>query len=653
MSTRPPSPAPATHRDLASLDASQLSVLGLLLLGNDPDEIVVAAVLGIEPDAARSVIEVLRADGFVDDRDTLVEPHRRRLAGVLGENRVHALARRLLTHHVAAGTLTLPVARAVAKTGVRSSELSEFLCSRAELADPAEAVSLYGDAERVGRLDDAAVLGYAEACALSGDLDTAVGLADSVLERSASVSDADLAAAVRVSAAGAAYCGMIDRSAELYAWLGPSRVGSDASVAASVLVVAGRLDEAQSVLAASAGAPPTATTAGAALVATGLVHSVTGSANAALNSLTRALSLPGRAARPRVLPDSPAAITALAALHCGELAHAEAVLARARESDRPGSVTANRHHLLTAWTSMVRGDLPSAQARLDSLDVDTMHQRDLLFVHGLRVGLARRTGDNAALLQAWAGAQGVLAEYSVDLLSLLPLGELWLTSIRVGEAARITHLVENAQSLVRTLGEPAMWASALHWYGVQASILAECPADLIPHARALGEASKVSAYAAGLAGAGRAWLRVLQGDIDVAAVEDAARTLDRIGLPWDGARLAGEAALRASDTRVATALLQVARALRQPAATATGAEPATVAGPSAPGTLTDREAEVAELLVQGLTYREIGSRLYISAKTIEHHVARIRRRLGAESRSELLSMLRAMGHGTTSDTARS
>jgi DNA-binding CsgD family transcriptional regulator len=104
---------------------------------------------------------------------------------------------------------------------------------------------------------------------------------------------------------------------------------------------------------------------------------------------------------------------------------------------------------------------------------------------------------------------------------------------------------------------------------------------------------------------------------------------------------------------VATALLQVARALRQPAATATGAEPATVAGPSAPGTLTDREAEVAELLVQGLTYREIGSRLYISAKTIEHHVARIRRRLGAESRSELLSMLRAMGHGTTSDTARS
>ena len=47
---------------------------------------------------------------------------------------------------------------------------------------------------------------------------------------------------------------------------------------------------------------------------------------------------------------------------------------------------------------------------------------------------------------------------------------------------------------------------------------------------------------------------------------------------------------------------------------------------------------------------DVGSRLYISAKTIEHHVARIRRRLGAGSRSELLSMLRAMGHGYSADS---
>ncbi|WP_043659240.1 helix-turn-helix domain-containing protein, partial [Nocardia thailandica] len=65
-----------------------------------------------------------------------------------------------------------------------------------------------------------------------------------------------------------------------------------------------------------------------------------------------------------------------------------------------------------------------------------------------------------------------------------------------------------------------------------------------------------------------------------------------------------------------------------------------------PRMLSEREREVAELMLLGLTYREIGARLYISAKTVEHHVARIRRRIGARSRSELLSMLRAMGHGS-------
>ena len=58
--------------------------------------------------------------------------------------------------------------------------------------------------------------------------------------------------------------------------------------------------------------------------------------------------------------------------------------------------------------------------------------------------------------------------------------------------------------------------------------------------------------------------------------------------------------------------------------------------------LSEREREVAELLLLGMPYRDIGAQLFISAKTVEHHVARIRRRLGAESRSEMLSMLRTM-----------
>jgi DNA-binding CsgD family transcriptional regulator len=43
-----------------------------------------------------------------------------------------------------------------------------------------------------------------------------------------------------------------------------------------------------------------------------------------------------------------------------------------------------------------------------------------------------------------------------------------------------------------------------------------------------------------------------------------------------------------------------------------------------------------------MTYKQIGERLFISAKTVEHHVARIRQRLGSASRRELLARLRSL-----------
>jgi DNA-binding CsgD family transcriptional regulator len=56
--------------------------------------------------------------------------------------------------------------------------------------------------------------------------------------------------------------------------------------------------------------------------------------------------------------------------------------------------------------------------------------------------------------------------------------------------------------------------------------------------------------------------------------------------------------------------------------------------------LSEREKEVARLVLEGKTYREIGEAIYISPRTAEHHIARMRRRLGAENRSDLLARLR-------------
>ncbi len=59
-----------------------------------------------------------------------------------------------------------------------------------------------------------------------------------------------------------------------------------------------------------------------------------------------------------------------------------------------------------------------------------------------------------------------------------------------------------------------------------------------------------------------------------------------------------------------------------------------------PQTLTDRENEVLELLVQARTNRQIAKALYISEKTVSVHVSNILAKLGVRSRAEAAALAR-------------
>jgi DNA-binding NarL/FixJ family response regulator len=55
--------------------------------------------------------------------------------------------------------------------------------------------------------------------------------------------------------------------------------------------------------------------------------------------------------------------------------------------------------------------------------------------------------------------------------------------------------------------------------------------------------------------------------------------------------------------------------------------------------LTPQEQAVAQLVARGLTNREVGAELVVSAKTVEHHLSRIYVKLGLRSRTELARAL--------------
>ncbi|MGH3763097.1 helix-turn-helix transcriptional regulator, partial [Actinophytocola sp.] len=256
-------------------------------------------------------------------------------------------------------------------------------------------------------------------------------------------------------------------------------------------------------------------------------------------------------------------------------------------------------------------------------------------------------GDAAALGRAWLQAGEAVLRHPVDLFTFLPLGELTVAAARLRDEGRLATHLDQARTLLAGLGDPPLWATPLWWGGLHAAVVAGRRDAAGEHAEALTTAAARDEQFGTIAAAARCWLDIVDGRIDPDAVEEAARGLHGAGFTWDAARLAGRAATKTTDRAAMVRLLDCARMVQGKPVTArrvsTSDLPAAHAGEMpAEVSLSQRELQVAELVVSGMTYKDVGDRLFISAKTVEHHIARMRQRLGATSRSELLSQLRTL-----------
>lgn len=560
------------------------------------------------------------------------------------------------------------LARDLARQGYKDPRVVDELEQSADDAletDPRLAAELYAEALLAGGDEVPKAARRAQAQAASGDLNAAGRTADRLLAKPGAP---DLRLGVDVAAAVWAQRGMLSRSADTYSWLGPDRLEGSAPLAVVAMIGTGDFAATEEILAAApTSGSPTLLAVALSLTQEGVLRTVGPAPDLALPELIRASDMLNAAGSSIPLPETPGALAALCALHSGEPEVADAVLKAALAAGQGGDACRPRLFLLRAWSSMQQDEADDARLAINEA-LKANHRplapRDGFMLAALEVGLARRGSDVHELVLAWDRAREAMMHVSVDLYSLLPWGELMITAARLRESRRVGHYLDSAWDLLARLGNPLMWSVPLHWAAVQAALLSEDPAGLAPHAAALVRASEHSHLASVLATGGKAWVSVLAGRFEASDVETAARGLAAVGMPWEGARLAGHAAAHADERRDMVKLLACARDIhpqgaapssgasqRQEDARTTSTDQRVVENDGGSGAhdssgLSAREREVGRLILEGKTYREIGEAIYISPRTAEHHVARMRRRLGAENRSELLVRLRlVLGEG--------
>ena len=441
-------------------------VLEAAAAGADPETGHLAAVTGLPVARLVAAMEAARATGHLDGNGRVAPFVRALLLATAPVLRLHQMHRELMAARLDRRGPLLPLARRMLGSGVSGAAavaLFEAAADEALPRSPATAAELYSGAVKAGGSPATTAARRSGAVALAGDLDSALRLADTVLaDPEADVDDRTLATAT--AAAVLAHRGFPDRSSALVATL-PNGHPSGPVWAVPALLAVGDAAGARKALAAAT--PVECRGLGheaGVLVGSALITAVDGDPQRALAGLSRAAVLLEPVAATTLLPDTPAALTALLALQTGEAGVADVALRRAAAGHHGGAGAQLRHLLLHGWVLLMRGRFRAAHEALDrSAGRGRLQPRDELFASALQVALARRSGSAAALTAAWGRARPALLDHPVDLHTLLPLGELAVAAALLHDDAHLAPSLDDAQTVLGALGEPVAWTAPLQW----------------------------------------------------------------------------------------------------------------------------------------------------------------------------------------------
>jgi DNA-binding CsgD family transcriptional regulator len=354
----------------------------------------------------------------------------------------------------------------------------------------------------------------------------------------------------------------------------------------------------------------------AASLAVGVALRLNGRIDEAMAQLRRVWDATHRHVLPRLAVDAGYWLARVLELR-GELPEAEQVVRECGElAARAGDLPRARHHVAKVACSIAlqRGRPREALRRLESEAAGeaNQHQRigyreELALWHARLDGpaAAARVQEQLADGRACADAAGCgrcsaeLLLYSAEALA------------RIGERAAARRALDDWEGATRS---PDGWDAITRRH---AAALAAAEGSQ----RVAALAGALAAAAASPYGLAALWIRL---DLGVA--------LSRAG--------AGEAATELARTAADAERMGAAtvRELAEQALRSLGVRTWRRAAAGAP--LTGREREVASLVADGATNREIATMLFLSPKTVERHVSNALRKLGARNRAELASRMR-------------